>query len=116
MPGQGSRRAVGLLRLPGRTLEAPQDYQPHRIDVRHHSATPAPHQGLWLAARQLDHDVQARSGSTEEMATTQRTPTHRASLGRKTVRQRSYAGRRLENLKTRLSTISHSLFEFVGFT
>ena len=28
-----------------------QDYQPHRIDVRHHSATPTSHQGLRLAAR-----------------------------------------------------------------
>jgi hypothetical protein len=81
--------------------------------------TPAPHQGLRHQARQLDHDVQAaRSGTAEEMATTQRTPTHRASLGRKAIRQRSHAGRRLENLKTRLSTISREVraelvFEFL---
>jgi hypothetical protein len=40
------------------------------------------------------------------VATTQWSPTHRASLGRKTVRQRSHAGRRLKNLRTPLSTIT----------
>ena len=52
--------------------------------------------GCGTQAGQPDHDVQARSGSTEKVATTQRSPTHHASLGRKEVRQRSPAGRRLK--------------------
>src|SRR3972149_10845736 len=106
MPVQGSRRALGLLRLPGRTLEAPADDQPHRKHLRHHSPTPSTDQGMRHAASQPDHDVQARSVSTEEVATTQRARPHRSSLGRKEVRQRSSAGRRLKNSQN--TTIDNS--------
>ena len=61
---EGSGRAVDVLRLPGRALEAPANNQPDRVDVRHDPLTPSPDQGEWHSTNEPGDDVQA--GSTAE--------------------------------------------------
>ena len=51
VPGEGSRRAADLLRLPGRALDAPADDQPDREHVRHGAPAASPDQGQRHAAR-----------------------------------------------------------------
>ena len=72
VPGQGPSGALGLLRLPGRALDAPADDQPHREHVRHGATAASPHQGQRLAHRLPDDGLQAHAVGRQEMATAQR--------------------------------------------
>ena len=68
VPDQGSRRAARLLRLPGRALEASAHDQRHRKLVRDR---PPPHralQGMSLEQDRARHDLQARRGRREKLA------------------------------------------------
>ena len=65
---QGSRCAARLLRLPGRALEASAHDQRHRKLVRHR---PPPHralEGMSLEQDRARHDLQARRGRREKLA------------------------------------------------
>jgi putative transposase len=68
VPDQRSRRAAGLLRLPGRALEASAHDQRHRELIRHH---PPPHstlQGMSLEQDRTRHDLQTRRSRREKLA------------------------------------------------
>jgi putative transposase len=52
------RRAVGVLRLPGRTLGPPAHDQPDRIDVLNGAPPHRAHQGKWLSDRVPDDGLQ----------------------------------------------------------
>ena len=55
------RGADDVLRLPGRTLEAPANDESDRVDVRDDPTTPPPYEGKWHTTDKLGHDVQAGS-------------------------------------------------------
>jgi len=68
VPDQGSRCAACLLRLSGRALEASAYVEPHRKFVRDR---PPPHralQGMSLQQDRARHDLQARRGRREKLA------------------------------------------------
>ena len=90
---EGPRRAPGLLRLPSRALEAPDD-QSDRIDLRHGASENEAHEGRWLSRRFLDDGLQASSSRRAQVAETQRTPASRRRHPRSPIQGR-HQGRRL---------------------
>src|SRR5258708_31144288 len=68
MLGEGSRSAVYLLRLPGPTLAAFTDHQPHRIHLCYRPTTNSPNKGLRFTNRDTDNGLQTRSGSPKALA------------------------------------------------
>ena len=98
-----------VLRLPSRALEALENNQPNRVDVRNDSAPSSPHKRMRNQAGQPHDDVQVSQIRREEMAATKRTRANHLAFGRKEIRQRRAAGRRLtDDLKTRLLRISRT--------
>jgi len=67
-PGQGSRRAARLLRLPGRALEASAHDQRHRKLVRDRAPPNRALQGMSLEQDRARHDLQASRGCLEKLA------------------------------------------------
>ena len=65
---QGSRRAARLLRLPGRALEASAHDQRHRKLVRDRAPPHRALQGMSLEQDRARHDLQARRGRREKLA------------------------------------------------
>ena len=68
VPDEGSRSALGLLRLPGRALDSPADDQPDRIHLRHGAVANETDQGERLSDRLPDDGLQADAIGIEEMA------------------------------------------------
>src|SRR5205823_1012996 len=68
---QGSRRAAVLLRLPGRALEASAHNQRHRTLVRDGAPPHGALQGMSLEQHRARHDLQARRGRREKLASPQ---------------------------------------------
>ena len=73
VPGQGSRGAACLLRLPCRALEAPSNLEPDREHLRHRAPPYHPREGLPFEHNGARDDVQARRGRTEKLAPARRT-------------------------------------------
>ena len=65
---QGSRRAARLLRLPGRALEASAHDQRHRKLVRDRAPPHRALEGMSLEQDRARHDLQARRGRREKLA------------------------------------------------
>ena len=68
MPDEGSRRAAGLLRLPGRALGSPAHGEPDRERLRNRPASDGAHQGRPVAQHRTPHGLQARHRRVEDLA------------------------------------------------
>ena len=83
LPGQGSRGAADLLRLPGRALGPPAHVQPDRERVRHRPAPHRPHQGRAVAGHRPADGVQAGHGRRQDLAPAEgREPVAQGDRGR----------------------------------
>ena len=69
---QGSRRAACLLRLPCRALEASAHDEPHRKLIRNRPPSHGPIQGMSFKQDRARHDLQARRGRREKLASPRR--------------------------------------------
>ena len=79
LPGQGSGDASVLLRLPGGSLAASADYQPHRIDLRDHTAANGEDQEL----PEREDGVEPRASTRHERPETLASATRLPSSGRR---------------------------------
>jgi putative transposase len=84
---RGCRGAAVLLRLPGRTLAAPQDQQPDRVDVLHGAAADSGDQGPRLQGRGTGDGIQAPGGRAGPLAGGEWATPGRAGTRWGTVRQ-----------------------------
>ncbi len=71
-PVQGPRDTAGLLRLSGRALETPAHLQPHRKQLCHRAPSHRALEGLPLQQDGARHDLHARPGGREELASPRR--------------------------------------------
>ena len=85
--GEGPRRAVHLLRLPGRPLGAPANHQPHRVHLRHRPPSYPADPWLWITNHHADHGLQAGHRGGEALASAQRPSTHHPSRRRRHLRR-----------------------------
>ena len=72
VPGEGSGRPAGLLRLPGGALDSPADDQPHRVHLRHGATTHQEDQGERFSHGLPDDGLQADGIRLQEMEAAQR--------------------------------------------
>ena len=87
--GQGSRRAVGVLRLPRRALEAPANDQPDREHVRHRAVEAQADQGERQPHRLPDDGLQAHAVRRQALAALERLPAPRRRHPRSSVHRRN---------------------------
>ena len=73
VPDQGPPGDAGLLRLPGRALEAFENQQSHRKHVRHRAPSNRANEGMPVQQNRARHDLQARPGRREKLAPPRRT-------------------------------------------
>jgi hypothetical protein len=79
---QGSRRPTRPLRLPGRALDPPADYQRDRVHLRHRPTAHAEDERRWQSDRQPGHGLQTAGGSPGAgAASTHPTRSHSFALG-----------------------------------
>jgi hypothetical protein len=78
---------------PCRALEAPEDDEPDRINVRNDPLASSSNQGKRHAENEPDHDVQAGSSRSEEVAPTERSRAFGTSASRESVFGWCVAGR-----------------------
>src|SRR5262249_43396483 len=69
---EGSGRAVGVLRFSSRALEALEDDEPNRINVRNDPIASSSNKGKRHQEDEPGHDVQAGQSRSEEMAAAER--------------------------------------------
>lgn len=83
-----SRRAAGLLRLPGRGLDPFAHNESHRVDVCHRAPSDQSHQGPGVQGRGHRHGVQTHRGRTSSLACRQRATPRRARAQRRHFQER----------------------------
>ena len=84
---QGPRGTAGVLRLPGRALDPPEDHQPDRVHLRHRASAHQGDQGTGLTSRRSGHGLQADRVGPDPLAGGQRTAPRRAGPCRREVRE-----------------------------
>jgi len=77
--GQGSRRAAGVLRVPGRALGSHPYLERHRIDLRDGAAPNRSHEGITDSRWNAGDDLQARHERPGQLAQAARLPVARQS-------------------------------------
>src|SRR5690625_737453 len=81
-------RAAGVLRLSRRALDPSAHHQPHRVGLRHRTATAARDQGARLTGRRRGDGLQTPGSRPSPLAGRQRAPPRRARQGRSDLQER----------------------------